>query len=365
MAPEVENTFAASLVQRWDDYRGQSKTCRREFSEEAVHDLRVAARRFMAVLDIVRTIDPHPRVQKTRRSLKSQLDDLDELRDVQVMLVEVSESIEHMPSLQPFQVHLQKREKSLLRTAFKQIKASNPSEWSKRIEKIRSTMEKEARKPDYQASLLQTVDNAYLSAIQAYDQMDGTQAATIHRLRIAFKKFRYMAEIIIPTLTDHPESYFKRMHDYQSSMGDIQDVEVFLNALTEFAENMPHPTGKDTGTFDLKPIRRFYKKRHNKLVAAYFEDKGELSTFWRPAIDQPFPWEKSNDPIHNSSRHSGASGDQRKRRGRQSTPVNRRGLEEDAQNRERTEGTGSNARPDHDQPLPASGANSENPGEEV
>ena len=365
MMAEVENTLAVALVQRWDDYRVQSRTCRQEFSEEAVHDLRVAARRIMAVLDIVRAINPHPRVQKTRRFLKDQLDDLDELRDVQVMLVEISETIEHLPELQPFEEHLQKREKRLLRTALKQVQASKPSEWNKRIDKMRSALEKESRKPDFQAGLLQTVDNAYSRAVQDYAQMDGAQAATIHRVRIAFKKFRYMAEIVIPVLTDQPESYFKRMHDYQSAMGDIQDVEIFLNALADFAENMPHPARKGSASFDPKPIRRFYKKRHTESVAAYFEDKGELSTFWRPAPDQPFPWEKSNDPLHHPSRHRGASGDQRQRRRRQSTPVNRRGLEEDAQNREGTEGAGHKDRPDHDQPLPAGSPDGENPGKEV
>ncbi|HEX2698114.1 MAG TPA: hypothetical protein VHM28_10430, partial [Anaerolineales bacterium] len=39
-----------SLDERWKTYRAQVKTCRKEFSEEAVHDLRVAARRLLAVL---------------------------------------------------------------------------------------------------------------------------------------------------------------------------------------------------------------------------------------------------------------------------------------------------------------------------
>ncbi len=112
MATETENALTIALVQRWNDYCAQSKTCRQEFSEEAVHDLRVAARRFMAVLDIVRAINPHPRVQKTRRYLKDQLDDLDDLRDVQVMLVEISESIEHLPALQLFQEHLAEARKT-------------------------------------------------------------------------------------------------------------------------------------------------------------------------------------------------------------------------------------------------------------
>jgi CHAD domain-containing protein len=365
MMAEVENTLAVALVQRWDDYRVQSKTCRQEFSEEAVHDLRVAARRFMAVLDIVRAINPHPRVQKTRRFLKDQLDDLDELRDVQVMLVEISETIERLPALQPFREHLEKREKHLLHSTLKQVQASKPSEWGKRIDKIRSALKKESRKPDFQTSLLQTVDNAYSRAVQDYAQMDGAQAATIHRVRIAFKKFRYMAEIVIPSLIDQPDTYFKRMHDYQSAMGDIQDVEVFLSTLTDFAENMPHPAGKSNASFDLKPIRRYYKKHYTELVAAYFEDKGELSTFWRPAQDQSFPWEKSNDHLHHPSRHRRASGDQRQRRGRQSTPVNGRRLEENAQNRKGAERAGHTDRPDHDQPLPAGSPDGENPGKEV
>jgi CHAD domain-containing protein len=225
---EVDNTLTAALERRWNEYFARFKTCRQEFSNEAVHDLRVAARRLMAVLDIVRILDPQPRVQRTRRFLKDQLDDLDELRDVQVMLVEISETIERLPALQPFREYLEKREKRLLHIALKQVQASKPSEWSKRIDKIRSALKEDSRKPDFQATLLQSVDNAYSRAVQDYAQMDGTQPATIHRVRIAFKKFRYVAEIVIPTLIDQPDNYFKRMHDYQSAMGDIQDVEVFF-----------------------------------------------------------------------------------------------------------------------------------------
>jgi CHAD domain-containing protein len=365
MTANVENTLVISLDERWNVYRAQFKTCRQAFSEEAVHDLRVAARRLMAVLDIVRAIDPHPRIRKTRRFLKDQLDDLDDLRDVQVMLVEVSETIERLPKLRSFQEYLQKREIKLLHSALKQVKTSKPSVWGKRNERIRTALEKEVHKPDFQGRLLQAVDNVYLRTNQAYDQMDGAQAATIHRVRIAFKKFRYMAEIVLPMLPGYPESQFKRMHDYQSAMGDIQDMEIFLNTFTEFAESRPQSSEKDAAAIDLRPIRRFYRKRHTELVAAYFEDKGELSTFWRPATDQTFPWEKSNDPLHHPSRNRRTGGEPRQRRRRQPATVNGRGPKEDAQDRKGIEGTGSSARPDPDQSLPAGGADGEDPGKEV
>jgi CHAD domain-containing protein len=57
-----------SLHTRWDKYKSELKTCRLEFSEAAVHDFRVAARRLLASLDLLRAVIRDPRIQKTRRS---------------------------------------------------------------------------------------------------------------------------------------------------------------------------------------------------------------------------------------------------------------------------------------------------------
>ena len=85
--------LAESFTDRWDTYRRNVKRCRHEFSEDAVHDVRVAARRLVAMLDIARSLEPHPRIQKVRRVLKRQLDDLDDLHDVQVMLAKDRKSV--------------------------------------------------------------------------------------------------------------------------------------------------------------------------------------------------------------------------------------------------------------------------------
>lgn len=297
MIAKTKDVLTAALGQRWDETRTQLKTCRHAFSEEAVHDLRVSARRLLAVFDIIRAIDPQPRVQNIRRLLKDQLDDLDELRDVQVMLVEAGESLEQMPGLGPFQTYLQKREKRLLRLARKDIQVWRPSETGRRIEKMRVVLEKQARNPKFRERILHAVDSAFLRAAQAYGQMDSTQAATIHRLRIAFKKFRYMAEIVLSLLPASPGSYLEGMHDYQSAMGDIQDTMILLNTLAEFVE-------KEGAATHPESIRRHYERRHAALVTAYVEDKAELLTFWRPAPDKPFPWEKSDEPLHNPSHRS-------------------------------------------------------------
>ncbi len=100
-----------SLNTRWDKYKTELKTCRQEFSEEAVHDFRVAARRLLSSLDLLRAVMQDPGIQKMRRVLKDQLDNLDDLRDTQALLADLSEIIHDTPVLQPFQEYLQLKEK--------------------------------------------------------------------------------------------------------------------------------------------------------------------------------------------------------------------------------------------------------------
>jgi CHAD domain-containing protein len=273
-----------SLNNRWDKYKADLKTCRREFSEEAVHDFRVAARRLLASFDLLRVVLPDPRIQKMRRVLKDQLDSLDDLRDVQALLADISETIHETPVLQPFQAHLLLKEKKLLRKARKEIKSIKIPSLARRIEKLNLKIE-EINQAHLDISLFSAVDEAYALVNQRYALIDPGQITTIHRLRIAFKKFRYMVETIYPLLENSAPDYLKRMHEYQAVMGDIQDVEVALQELSEFGEISP-------ASHDLETVRLYYRDRHSLALSRYIEDKGEVVTFWRSATDQSFIKEK-------------------------------------------------------------------------
>jgi CHAD domain-containing protein len=273
-----------SLNARWNKYKADLKTCRNEFSEEAVHDFRVAGRRLLSSLDLLRVVIQDPKIQKTRRTLKDQLDNLDDLRDVQVLLADISEIIHDTPALKPFQEYLVNKEKRLLRSAHKDIKSLKTASLSKRIEKLLQKIES-SKSSDMEASLLSAVDEAYAIVKQRYVLIDADQPSTIHRLRIAFKKFRYMIEAIYPILQNVPSDYLKRMHEYQAAMGDIQDMEVALQKIADFGESTVE-------SYDPEPAVSYYKERHALALMRYIEDKGEVFSFWRSAPDQPFPQEK-------------------------------------------------------------------------
>lgn len=277
-----------TLVKRWQNYRGELKRCRKEPSEEAIHDLRVATRRLLALVDMLRALTPHPRLGKLRSALKNQLDSLNDLRDTQVMLVEVSETIGDLPELALFQDYLTKREKRLLRSTAKAIKSYNIANVRKRLDSTRKALLKAENGNDQKMELLQIVDEAYETTVGRYRNIEPAHPGTIHRVRVAFKKFRYMVELVHSLISNFPDETFKRMHDYQTLMGDIQDVEVFIAAFNDFAD-------KDS-SYNPKPVQQYYIQRHSEVIHAFLEDMHQINVFWRPESEAPFPWEIKPSP---------------------------------------------------------------------
>jgi CHAD domain-containing protein len=279
----VNRFLLAALDERWKNYRAELKRCRAEFSNEAVHDLRVASRRMLAFIRLLNSISPRPRLQKLKRSFKDQLDEFDDLRDTQVILAEISETLRELPQLQEFQDHLQGVEKSLLKTLRKKLRVIDLFDASKRIRRLRESLKADSS-DDLVLKTFQAVDDAFLITKRRRDWINPAQATSIHRVRIAFKTFRYMVEIVHPLLEDFPAENLRWMHDYQSLMGEIQDVEVILQALTDAPVNV--------SSFDPEPVRGYYEGCHARAISAYLEDMNQLDSFWRSAPDQPFPWEK-------------------------------------------------------------------------
>ena len=271
-----------ALDERWKNYRAELKRCRAEFSNEAVHDLRSAARRMRAFIRLLNSVFPRPRLQKLQRAFKDQLDEFDDLRDTQVILAEISETLQELPQLEHFQEHLQGVEKMLLKKLRKRLRVIDLFEVSKRVRRMRESLKTESD-PESVARIFQAVDEAFLITRQRLTWINPAQSTSIHRVRLAFKTLRYLIEIVHPLLPAFPVQNLKQMHDYQSLMGEIQDVEVIMQALADAPVH--------AASFDPEPVRRYYERRHAEAISSYLACRNQLDMFWRSAPDQPFPWE--------------------------------------------------------------------------
>ena len=283
---DARTLLLAALDERWDSYSKQLERCRSEFSDEAVHDLRVATRRILALIRLLEWLIPHPRLKKLSRRFKSQLDEFDDLRDTQVILEELSKILPDLPQLEEFQKHLTARAEKLLQSLQKKIEQFETDKIASGIQKTRMMLETELPEDTYQ-QVFQAVDNAFLRTRQRLDQVDPTRPATIHRVRVAFKSLRYMVEIVHPLLQGYPVEKLKKMDKYQTLMGEVQDAEVFSKILSDYEENAP--------LSEPEPVRHYEQRRHQDVVSAFTENKDKLFKFWRRAPDQPFPWNRSEE----------------------------------------------------------------------
>ena len=273
-----------SFDQRCEKYQANLVCCKKEFSNEAVHDLRVAIRRLLALLDLLRQVAPHESIQKLRRELKSQLDHLDELRDIQVMMAEFSEEIESFPDLHALLKHLHKQEKRLLKDARTNIRAFK--DISHPTQKLHTMLAAPAEEPGLEARALAAVDEACATVRSRLDRVNPLDTGTIHSVRIAFKRLRYMIEIIHPILPAYPaESHFKQMRILQTCMGEIQDIEVLLQTISEFVT----PENQDA----LQPVRDYYSQNHTTKITDFTQNMNAIKTVWRLSPDQPFPWQST------------------------------------------------------------------------
>lgn len=283
--PETISLLPDALGKRSRKYFEELRRCKAEFSEEAVHDLRVSIRRLLALVEVLKQADPHPGLKKLRGSLKEQLDYFDDLRDTQVMLAEISENIQSLPGLAALQTYLQKWERRLLKQAARQVAQLKARGIARRINKIFTRLQHPADEQAQTTALLQAADDAYATVCQRHGVVRPEQPASIHRVRVAFKKFRYIIEIIHPALPGYPAELLPRMHDYQTLMGEIQDAEVFLHTLGELGEENPAAGSPDAP-------RRYAEQRLAQAIAAYMENRNEINVFWRETPEEPFPWQK-------------------------------------------------------------------------
>jgi CHAD domain-containing protein len=288
----VLNHLGDSLRRQWRRYRKSLRQCQDRFSESAVHDSRVEARRLLATVELLRAFIPENDVKKARRALKRHLDTFDQLRDTQVQLVYIGRITRTFRVAPPFQLWLGEREARFARQTRKAVKHIKTGRLGRRL----AAFEKEVGRlrrgtPRARAfdRALKAIDQAFARVVLLSRRVQAKETRTIHRTRIAFKRFRYMVEALSPLLPAVNDEHRRALRGYQSMMGDIQDVEVLLAVLEKFVCSR---------TMDDRLARRLRDellRRRQWLIQVYLNAADKLRQFWPlPDPARPVPARKRN-----------------------------------------------------------------------
>jgi CHAD domain-containing protein len=261
-------------------YRKAFKRCQRDFSENSVHELRVETRRMLALGTLLRAMWRDDRLAEIDRCLKRMFKRLSRLRDTHVQLMFVEEAQERFPELAKFHKALAKREVRLTR----RLAASVDKFPLRRVQRLVRSVRKNYRSRGKRTSshhnewsrVCRHLDNGFLRVTKLRSEIDPQDSVTIHRVRVAFKKFRYLVELLQSMLTGVTARQIEAMHEYQSMMGEIQDVETLQAALDEYVSKKKSRLGAHLH------FRDYLRKRRAALVRTYLHHADRLDSFWPP-----------------------------------------------------------------------------------
>lgn len=274
--------FLDAFDRRRENFVLRLKVCREDFSEASVHDLRVAARRLIAFVEVAQLLDARDRPSRARRQLKALIDGFDDLRDTQAMQASLDDHARLEPSLLALREHLLAQEQDLLRQARRDARAFGARELKARLARLRARVAARLEEPDPELDPFAAVDEAFARVLRCDEAATPGDTASIHRVRLAFKKFRYRFEIIQPALPALPEEHGARLHAYQALVGRVQDADTFLALVGTCATADPG--------FDPEPARAFYVQLRAEAIDDWLAHRAAVRGFWRASPDRPFPW---------------------------------------------------------------------------
>jgi CHAD domain-containing protein len=203
-------------------------------SEKVVHDLRVAIRRVLAWI-AVRTalLGPDRQMREARSSLKALMIPLGKLRDAHVKRDWIRRVVPEgdEPSYQ-YSVQIAS---DLLRWETK-VRERLGAQSTRRLRLpfakgaggLGGRLEAAILAPGLLGRLGREVSKHLAAAL------DPAHPEALHRMRLAFKKYRYAAEVLLPLFPKATEETAKRLHAFQTLLGTIHDCDVILAEAAAF-----------------------------------------------------------------------------------------------------------------------------------
>jgi CHAD domain-containing protein len=267
--------LAETLKCRWEAYRKQLRVCKRRFSEQTVHELRVASRRLIAQLVMLECVGVGKSEQGARRVLKRRLKALSELRDIHVQRLFIEQQMTRFPELSLVCEDLRRREKKLERVAAGRVKGFKTRKLRKSMESLEQRLARHSGQADHLAArVTQATAWAFADVVNRRQAIHPTKPATIHRTRIAFKKFRYMVESLSPEFTGLPKRDLRVLAIYQRKMGILQDLEVLQQMLCGFVQR------NRCAAELLEPFARHLRARRARALRSFLKTADALYGFW-------------------------------------------------------------------------------------
>lgn len=230
----------------------------------------------LALLDLLEGLHfPEP-LKKLRKTFKKRLDAFDDLRDTHVQLELLKPLWSHFPEACDLKKCLRKCEKRLVPKLSGKVRSTKSGRLNRQLKQLEKAL-RECGKTSTTArtnSLEQTfLAGAFRRVLALRRQIRRNESATIHRMRVAFKRFRYTAELLRPFVPQFTPEHLARMKDFQAAAGNIQDLAVLLARLNNYVKTGELPLG------DIRNLRAELLRQERQAIDSFMSRISELAKF--------------------------------------------------------------------------------------
>lgn len=238
-------------------------------SEEAVHDIRVSMRRLIVILNFLSFNFKSIYALKIKKDIKKLFDRLSKLRDNQVIQLELSNYIEEFPFISQIITILQSKESSYIENIGRNLQNYSPNIYAGWIYFL--LQEIDNMNFDFGFDLaLDFVDFNYKNLLDSYSLINIHDPVSIHNTRIAFKKFRYSIEMLLPAY-ETKKKKVKILNQIQTLMGKIQDLSVLITELNSIQEDVD---------FEIRHLINKFNREFDQAINKFIENSNIIENIW-------------------------------------------------------------------------------------
>lgn len=257
----IDATRRAALVRDWSglfkQFRRARKDCERSLSEKHVHELRLAARHCLPVVEILRAMHvDNPKWEKAYRKLRDLLDALGVLRDAQVRELHLRAMTRRPPRKL---IAWLKIEQHMARP---RVRKALPMKLSPGDLKGSAAERLVADGKRFATALRNTLARRRQRVERRWKAINIKDPRSLHRARVALKRYRYLLLAIEPCFSTSQKKRLARLKRIQGSIGDWHDAHLFNEWLLSTGKN-----GVELYKRRAKPDRERHKARIARLLA--------------------------------------------------------------------------------------------------
>ena len=277
--------LVSSFNRSWKRFSGTWKKARTDASEKSVHDLRVNTRRIIATLELARVLSNRGNIAKVQRRFKKVLKSMGPLRDVQVQLDTVSQ-LRRGAVIGDFVRRLKRREgeeihriQNALKRGRKRRLAAEMKQLGTEFGRLHESLDGERIHRSVNR-VLSGRQNEFSKAKRRFDRLQLRNEETLHVMRIALKKLRYVVEALEPVLGPSAKPKARQMDAFQQLMGECRDLQILRMELERWAK-------KNGKTIAIVPVLEQLQERREFLLKKIIESSAKLERIVEPKSPEP------------------------------------------------------------------------------